>query len=212
MDNWKIVLLSGIISFVVALMTTKATHKNDVMKLVHEKRTTLYIEFYGKIEDLLLDHELVFDDDYYNTLVTYKPQMKLMSSDNTFSALKDFFNFVHDYYWRYGRYREQNSPYNDDRNLSYDDDGEPYYFVSDEEEHEYGLMCKNYCEEHAPTTDEINSKLVPLYESMRKDLGSTLDNRGQRFINGILNKGKKLARTVGSRLRNPHIGDKSDEL
>ena len=51
MEEWQIVLLTGGISIVssitTALITLSRTHRNEVKKLVLEKRSALYFEFYA---------------------------------------------------------------------------------------------------------------------------------------------------------------------
>ena len=50
MNEWQIVLLTGIVtiitSIITALITLSITHRNEVKKLVLEKRAELYFEFY----------------------------------------------------------------------------------------------------------------------------------------------------------------------
>lgn len=59
MNEWQIVLLTGVVtivtSIVTALITMSITHRNEVRKLVLEKRAELYFEFYDEAEHLLHD-------------------------------------------------------------------------------------------------------------------------------------------------------------
>ena len=54
MNEWQIVLLTGVMtiitSIITALITLSITHRNEVKKLVLEKRAELYFEFYDDVK------------------------------------------------------------------------------------------------------------------------------------------------------------------
>lgn len=173
-------MLSTIISALIALGTTLATlhftHKNDVKKWVLEKRAEIYFEYYDQVEEVLINKNTIFDTDYRDSLSKMKPQMKLIASDDTFKAFKEYYEFVCDTVRDYEKYRDTNDP---EKDLSWleeniDDNGE-----------RQGQMYKNmeifefkmdeYKEKKLQDIDsEIDQKIETLYQAMRDDLGSNL--------------------------------------
>mgnify|MGYP000817359238 FL=1 len=98
MEEWQIVLLTGgisvVSSIITALITLSRTHRNEVKKLVLEKRSALYFEFYDVAEMLLHNNNKVYDSEYIKVLLQFKPKMKLLSSKDTVEAFKSFFELV----------------------------------------------------------------------------------------------------------------------
>ena len=95
MEKLQNVLLTGGISIVssiiTALITLSLTHRNEVKKLVLEKRSTLYFEFYDVAEMLLHNNNKVYDSEYIKALLQFKPKMKLLSSKKTVKAFRRLF-------------------------------------------------------------------------------------------------------------------------
>lgn len=173
-------MLSAIISALIALGTTLVTlhftHKNDVKKWVLEKRAEIYFEYYDQVEEVLINKNTIFDTDYRDSLSKMKPQMKLIASDDTFKAFKEYYEFVCDTVRDYEKYRDTNDP---EKDLSWleeniDNNGE-----------RQGQMYKNMeifefkMDEHKEkklqdVDSEIDQKIETLYQAMRDDLGSNL--------------------------------------
>ena len=182
MKEWEVALLTAGLSLVVAVIstfiTTKLAYRNEKRRLVHEKRSELYFDFYEHIERILSDREVAFSQEYLDKLVEYKARIKLLSSSNTFEAFKNYYGFIKQKRKAYEKYCRQNDPENNPDNLEIDVDenGEEQeiWHISLEELNHFGTLCKTYESEHRPSADEVNQYLVPLYEAMRKDLGSDL--------------------------------------
>ena len=133
MEEWQIVLLTGGISIVssivssiiTALITHFCTHRNEVKKLVLEERSALYFEFYDVAEKLLHNNNKIYDSEYIQTLLQFKPKMKLLSSKNTVETFKAFFELVTKKYEAYRAYCTENDPRNNPDFLEkeFDEDG-----------------------------------------------------------------------------------------
>lgn len=182
MNEWQIVLLTGVVtivtSIVTALITLSITHRNEVRKLVLEKRAELYFEFYDEAEHLLHDRFKIYDSNYIGVLLKFKPKMKLLSSAKTVEAFKAFYEVIAKHFDEYRSYCNQNDPRNnpDFLEIGIDEDGVEYeichatdmdisYFESDVEK---------FKRENIPSIDTIRQHITALYTEMRKDLGSNI--------------------------------------
>lgn len=182
MNEWQIVLLTGVVtivtSIVTALITMSITHRNEVRKLVLEKRAELYFEFYDEAEHLLHDRFKIYDSNYIGVLLKFKPKMKLLSSAKTVEAFKAFYELIAKHFDEYRSYCNQNDPRNnpDFLEIGIDEDGVEYeichatdmdisYFESDVEK---------FKRENIPSIDTIRQHITALYTEMRKDLGSNI--------------------------------------
>ena len=182
MNEWQIVLLTGVVtivtSIVTALITLSLTHRNEVRKLVLEKRAELYFEFYDEAEHLLHDRFKIYDSNYIGVLLKFKPKMKLLSSAKTVEAFKAFYELIAKHFDEYRSYCNQNDPRNnpDFLEIGIDEDGVEYeichatdmdisYFESDVEK---------FKRENIPSIDTIRQHITALYTEMRKDLGSNI--------------------------------------
>ena len=182
MNEWQIVLLTGVVtivtSIVTALITLSITHRNEVRKLVLEKRAELYFEFYDEAEHLLHDRFKIYDSNYIGVLLKFKPKMKLLSSAKTVEAFKAFYELIAKHFDEYRSYCNQNDPRNnpDFLEIGIDEDGVEYeichatnmdisYFESDVEK---------FKRENIPSIDTIRQHITALYTEMRKDLGSNI--------------------------------------
>lgn len=182
MNEWQIVLLTGVVtivtSIVTALITMSITHRNEVRKLVLEKRAELYFEFYDEAEHLLHDRFKIYDSNYIGVLLKFKPKMKLLSSAKTVEAFKAFYELIAKHFDEYRSFCNQNDPRNnpDFLEIEIGEDGVEYeichatdmdisYFESDVEK---------FKRENIPSIDTIRQHITALYTEMRKDLGSNI--------------------------------------
>lgn len=171
-------VLSIISAFITSLITHKLTYSNDVKRIIHDERKSLYFKLFSEIDKLLSNHMLVFDSSYIQTLKNYKPSIKLMASDKVVSAYKDLYEFVGNKYSLCIAFINKNDPRKDMRNyeFTYDDNGDeiliPHIIDSDIQ------MYENYLEQfkrdNAPSYDEIEKYVQNIYTRMRKDLKSDL--------------------------------------
>lgn len=157
-------LFSAIVS---SCITAHLTHKNQIQNMIYDKRYNLYCEFCEKMEKILSDKQIVFRQSYIEMFCEYKPKLKLLTSEETYSNFRELFNFISQKYRIYCRFRLQASP--DD---IIDDDGNTY--PNEIEVEKFNEQDRIYKNENAPTIYELNPYIEPLYKSMRKDLGSKL--------------------------------------
>lgn len=182
MSEWQIVLLTGVVtvvtSIVTALITLSITHRNEVKKLVLEKREELYFEFYEEVEQLLQDNQKVYDASYIDILLKFKPKMKLLSSVKTVAAFKSLFEFVTRYRQEYVYFCDKNDPREDPQHIvtEFNEDGVEYEFcaATDMEIAIFEEYAEKYMKENAPSVDTINHYITALYTEMRNDLGSNM--------------------------------------
>lgn len=181
MEKWQIVVLTAVLSLFTGIITAVVTsfvhHKNDIKIKIYDLRKDLYFECYEKIDESINLSDLVFDGDFIEFVDKYKPRIKLLSSQKTFSAYQNYYNFIHEKKFEYDEFCSKENPYNNP-DLCYTDyaDGEEIEqcFVTPEHEADFANAQLNYKEQNMPSIDEMQKFIMPLYEAMRKDLGGNL--------------------------------------
>ena len=182
MSEWKMILLTGVItiitSIITALITLSITHKNEVKKLILEKRAELYFEFYDEAEKLLHDRFKIYDKNYIRVLLKFKPKMKLLSSNKTVEAFKSFYEFVTKNYDDYRSFCEKNDPREnpDFLETQFDEDGVEYTicYATEMDISYFESSVEDFKKEKVPSYESVSQHLSTLYLEMRKDLGSNL--------------------------------------
>lgn len=182
MSEWQIVLLTGCLSIlsaiITALISLALTHRNDVKKLILEKRASLYFDIYSELEKILNNPLKVFDEDYIVFLLSNKPKIKLLASTKTIEAFKSFFEFITQKYKEYKSFCYENDPRINRK----------FYrtFLNEEGEEDeewlgtnFDITCfeqdeKKFLAENVPSSETISKHITVIYEEMRKDLGSNI--------------------------------------
>ena len=104
--------------------------------------------------------------------------MKLISSKQTFQKYKEYFLFVYKMQKDYIQYCNKNDPQFDlsRREIEIDENGEQYesWRIFDEDISYFEQLKRSYRSENKPTSKMLDQYLVPLYETMREDLGSNI--------------------------------------
>ena len=114
---------------------------------------------------------------YDNMILQYKPKMKLLSSKKTFAAFKEYYEYIASRISERDKYIAKENPLEDISrcHTTYDSEtgqsGE-VWDVSQGEIEFFEDSLKIYKCENAPDIEEINKYVEPLYQAMRKDLGS----------------------------------------
>lgn len=182
MEEWQIVLLTGGISIVssiiTALITLSRTHRNEVKKLVLEKRSALYFEFYDVAEMLLHNNNKVYDSEYIKALLQFKPKIKLLSSKKTVKAFRKLFELITQKYEAYRTFCIENDPRDNPDLLEqvFDKEGNEFTncHVSEWEISDFENAVEKFKADNMPSKEEISEHITALYEQMRKDLGSNI--------------------------------------
>lgn len=182
MQAWQTALLTALLSVLTAIITTKVTawssHKNEVKKWLLEKRAEIYFSFYNQVELALKERKKVFEQEYLDSLIALKPQMKLMSSKKTFKAFRSYYEFIQVTVNAYNSFCTENDPMCDSSRFYQDTlkDGTEYegsnITPSDIEYFEW--QEKKYKQDNLPDNTKMNTYIEPLYQAMRNDLGSNI--------------------------------------
>ena len=121
MEGWEIVVLTTVLSTVFSIMssiitakvTTKINYNNDIRREIREKRAELYFSFYDNVEDVLKNSIYIFDRKYFDSLISIKPQIKLLASQNTFEAFRNYYEFVRSQVHGFEKFCNEHNPEND---------------------------------------------------------------------------------------------------
>lgn len=164
MQAWQTALLTASLSVLTAIITTKVTawssHRNEVKKWLLEKRSKIYLSFYNQVELALKDRKKVFEQEYLESLIALKPQMKLLSSKRTFKRFHIYLDFIQSKISEFESFCYENAPECDKTYISQIE----IDLLEWEEE--------TYKQNNSPSIDTMNFYIEPLYQAMRKDLGS----------------------------------------
>lgn len=174
------VILSTILtvaaSLLTAFLTSKITRDNEMRKIIHQKRLELYLEVFEQVELLLKDWKNMLDKEYFEKIASYKSRMKLLASEKTTQAYKNYYEALRTSVNAYKKFRDDNDPQN-----SYvyeqDENGELVQVYSPTTEDYEG--CENkierYEKEQKKKVPLIREDIQKIVDAMRADLGSNLD-------------------------------------
>lgn len=182
MEAWQTAFLTASLSVLTAIITTKVTawssHKNEVKKWLLEKRAEIYFSFYNQVELVLEERNKVFEQDYLDSLVSVKPQMKLMSSKNTFKAFRSYYEFIQATVNKYKKFCAENDPTGDTSRFYQIilDNGEEYEGcnITQGDIDQFERQKEKYKQDNLPDNNQMNAFIEPLYLAMRNDLGSNI--------------------------------------
>ena len=176
---WPIIIPSAIsvIGFGVTIFTTYKQFKNSKREQIQEKQSKLYIECYSKIEPIINSSTLAFDNCYYESIALFKAEMKLVASNRTLRAYKEYLNLVYDVLKEYNDFCLQNDPRTNERNIEISIDGETgaEYEIQHMTEHDishFEILLEKYRNEHCPDASEIKKQILKLLNAMRSDLSN----------------------------------------
>jgi hypothetical protein len=93
---WPIIISSAIsiIGFCVTIYTTCKQFKNSKKERIIERQSKLYLECYNKIEPIINSPQFVFDYHYYESIALFKAEMKLVASNETLRAYKEYWTGI----------------------------------------------------------------------------------------------------------------------
>ena len=166
------------VAAVTAFLTSRNARENEMRKLLHEKRLELYMSFYEQVERCLKNRQIVFEQEYFQKIGTYKAKMTLMASENTRKAFDEFFWFIRQKWTDYHKYSLGNDPAFDEsrHHTTYDENGNEseWVDVSREELDAFNDEIRRYKKTNKPAKEVIEKYAEEMYQSMRNDLGSNL--------------------------------------
>lgn len=171
MESWEIVILTGIVSMVSAIIssfvTTKLTQKNEIRKRILEERTKLYFEIFPKIDTLINHPENIAYEKYWVEFMHLKAKMKLLASKTTFREYEKLFNLLADSVNAIDIY--------DGMKRGEDCSNFDQESLSKINPLDFKLSLHEFEKKYLPNRDTTRLYIQELYEAMRMDLGSNLD-------------------------------------
>lgn len=169
--------LVSIIGFIVTIFTTNKQFTNRKKEQIIEKQSKLYLNCYKEIEKIITSPESIFTENYYESILLFKPEMKLIASNSTLSAYKNYLKFVYEYLEKYDTFYQQNNPASDDRNIEViinEDTGErdELSHLTEQDFLQFESRLKDFKRKYCPNILDIQKHLSLLLRSMRKDLSN----------------------------------------
>lgn len=103
--------------------------------------------------------------------------MKLVASDDTLRAYKEYLNLVYDVLEKYNVFCVENDPRIDERNIeiSVDEETGTEHEISHVTEHDisnFEFLLEKYHNEHCPDMKELKKQIAKLLNAMRTDLSN----------------------------------------
>jgi len=180
-EFWLPIIISSIVSilgFGVTIFTTYKQFKNSKKERIVEKQSELYLECYNKIEPIINSPFLVFDNCYYENILFFKAEMKLIASNSTLRAYKAYLQFVYDALGKFNIFYSENDPHNNEKYIetvidtATGDEHEIQHIPEQDRQH-FNYLVDIYRSKHCPDVREIKNQIAKLLNSMRKDLLNT---------------------------------------
>lgn len=180
MDFWWSIIIPSAISilgFIVTIFTTYKQFKNSKKERIIDRQSNLYLECYNKIEPIVNFPMLIFEKHYYDSIVLSKAEMKLVASNSTLRAYKEYLKFVYDIMDKYNIFCLENDPRINGKYIEIIIDeatgceGEISH-ITEQDIQYFNISAEKYRNEHCPDITEIKKQIAKLLNSMRKDLSS----------------------------------------
>lgn len=180
------IISSVAVAIITARITTRGARENEMRKRIHEKRLDIYLEFHDVLEKMLLNRDVIFEREYYDEMVSFKPQIKLLASNDVVEQYRNLFECVKAAVNGYEKFKKEHDPEFDLKRIMYDEEGNQvgYDEPTAEEYEAYEGALNRYKSEKRLSKEETQKLTGDLYEAMRDDLGSNLDE--EDTINGFL--------------------------
>lgn len=170
MSDSKIVVLTTFISLIVALITSwftsKIAFKSDIKKYIYARKEVLYFELCDEFDKLIMNTKLIYDVEYKEKLLMYKPRIKLVASKSIILKYKCIVDVIHKYHYDLYIFNKSNSPYEDDiyLDIGYSKDGEEdsYHNVPEFIETEFEEKLQNYKNDNSKKSKDKKVKIFKM--------------------------------------------------
>lgn len=166
----------SIIGFIVTIVITNIQFKNAKKERIIESQFNVYVELYKKIEPIINSLQLIFQQDYYNNVLSLKAEMKIVASSSTLRCYKKYLEFLYDNLMEYNTFCAEHDPTLNVCNVESvinEDTGEEceILHVAESDMSSFEFYVEKYQKENCPKGGEIKKYLKNLLNSMREDLG-----------------------------------------
>lgn len=172
MDDLRVALISTCCSVIgtlaANLIVSKKEHQYGEIRANREQQKNLYNKVYHEAKKLRFSRDIVFDERYEKTLVSYLAEVELLSSAKTRKAFKELGSFVHEIRSSYKAFHSEHNPYLDPD--FFDDNGVPIHIPSELED-AFNNQMRQYRREHIPSISTVDKYIDALCNAMREDLG-----------------------------------------
>ena len=180
MDFWWPIIISAVISIIgfgVTIYTTHKQFKNFKKERIIERQSKLYIECYNKIEPIINSPQLIFDYHYYESISLFKAEMKLVASNPTIRAYKEYLKFVYDIWEKYNIFCLENDPQiNGKYNEIIIDEAtgckSEINHATEQDLEYFNISTEQYRNEHFTDITEMKKQIAKLLNAMRTDLSN----------------------------------------
>lgn len=181
MNDWKMVLLTSVISAIVAMLTgwvtSKFAYKSEVKKYLYSKRELLYYELYEYLDKFLMDMTLVYDSEFKKNLYDFKPKVKLVGSKSVIKGFKDILAMINQFNSNLNDFQSKNNPECNISNYEYqtDENGEEQeiFHWNEYDSNRYKSLEKEFINDNLPESQKVSTLINDIVNAMRCDLGNS---------------------------------------
>lgn len=167
----------SIIGFVITIIVMNAQFKNAKKQKITDAQRQIYLDTYMAVEKIISANELIFDTDYYDSVLEHKGEMKLSASNNVIQEYSNYVEYIHSFAWPFWKWKSDNDPTGDASNYEiivdeHSGKEDEICHITQDMMDSYEYACRRYKQEHMPDSQEVKSKVESLLNAMRKDLGN----------------------------------------
>lgn len=167
-------ILTSIIGSVVTVSLTRKELRNTRKERIMEIQEEVYLSCFKEVEPVINNPQLVFDTAYFESIASFKAEMKLFASSATLHAYREYLEYIYDIYHKYCNFLSENNPCKNPDNIEpiISEDGtveDEINHVRENEITEFEISVEKYRTDHCPTVIRLKDEITKLLRSMRKD-------------------------------------------
>ena len=172
---WPNIIIAAITAFITWFfnrLTIIAEIRKAQKDKINENRIKLYTKCYEILEQNLANTNIVFENDYRNSLIEIKAQMKLLASNHVLHAFTNYYTWASSVFNDYISFCHEKDPIEFYTVTGPDgtEDEVPAFNESDLET--FRRLADNYIVERNIEDRTVRSKIQSILDAMRDDLGN----------------------------------------
>lgn len=167
--KWSAIIIPCLVTIAGLIITNKNTKRGfeeSLKQKNNDQKREVYTTAFIDVDELITKKTIVFENDYFEKIVSHKAIIKLCGSIDVISCYEDVFYFCLNTISAYWEWIVDNHPRN-----KYSPD-EQYGYEYEEACEIFDQMCDQYKKEHSPDSEVLYEKVTSLLNEMRKDLGN----------------------------------------
>lgn len=162
------------INFIIMNQQFKKTREERII----EKRTDTYFECYKCIDEIIENEELVYSENYYSKLLSFKAKIKLLSSKNVINCYKKLLNKIFDLQKEFIEFKNKYDPFCNQKNYyerppdDCDSVSHEVCGITENDIQIYEHRVKDFKMSKQKYVEVVINEIKNICDAMRKDIGN----------------------------------------